>query len=331
MRLFTKIDLLLKNISNTLLLVLSLAIIISTIAVAIVLIPTKILAIVISSIGSILGALILSYTLNRVKEITKKDDEKNIKEKVLLEQKLQEYEKIELDLQNAQSEIDSLKSMKLNISAVSKILELGVAEAEMTSTHYKHKVLKRADSKIGRDEETEYLGILEYNYTAKLGVNLQNVRIRNINNDTIEVSGIKTENLGFKEQNAPDWKIREIRTKKTNSVFASDETIINIKDERLQELCDTQDKEVKAQINNGFELNNFNVYVTRYAQDFISLLLSPLNKYRINFVEEQNLNGKTIESYFFEHNNRIAEKIAKLEDSRRMKLLTFKKPINANQ
>jgi hypothetical protein len=313
--LFKIINKTLKKLSNLFLLMTALLIIILTVSLSLTIIPTKLLAVAITTIGSTLGGILVTYALQKQtnleveNQLENKEDE--IKEKLLFQQKLDLISSKELELENLQSEIESLKSTKLNVSSVGKILELGVAKATMNGTNVLIKKFPKEDSIIGRDIQEEYLGILDYTYTAKLGINLQNVRLKDIDKNTIEVSGLITESLGNKNE-ARKFRLAEIREIKFDSTFFDGSIEVIENSPKLSYEKDAHYDAMLARINAGTDLEQFHDYVLKYTQDFLELLLAPLKK-NIRFECQQNQEGINIETYFLEHNTQLNNDLSRLE------------------
>ena len=321
--LLKKLNLLFSDLSISLLLIIGISIIIVSFGLSLTLIPTKTLSMIVSSIGSILGTFVITLSLTKRDKVVVEEKRETIKKEFELEEKLKQIKSVEFDNENLRAEIEELKFKKLNVSSVERILELGVAKAKMRSYDYQLTTLKKEKATIGRDEELSYLGVFKYQYTAKLGIDLLKVKLKDIGDNTIEVSGIKAETLGFTDSNVTPI-LCEIRSNKTGSNLLGDECSILMKHDKLSYHKDSQRSRLDSFINNGADLSNFNQYVSKYTKDFLTLLLSPVGKH-INFVDTPSNDGENINDYFIEHNRRIEKEILSLNEKQKKNLLAHQK------
>jgi len=265
--------------------------------------------------GCFVGAAII--TMNILKIMAKKLEEEielkneEMTQRINAENRMEEFKKLEIERNNLHSEVNQLKNMKLDVNSITKIMELGVAKADISFTNFQNKIIKKEKSNFGRDEEVGYIGALHCSYVAKLGVDLTKIRISNSENGTIDVSGIETENLGV-TNSKKNWLLSEIRLRKHNGKLLDDDFQVCKSDELLAVHKERHQTNVEEQINNGVNLRHFDAYVTTFTKDFLSMLLKPLGK-EIRFLEDSNLDGLGITEYLICHNNETDEVIRGLK------------------
>lgn len=324
--LLEKLTAFVSKTSTMIMLTIGMSVIIGSVGVSIMLIPTKLLAVIAASVGTFMGTTIIASSMTKVMSQKLNDErqekEKEIRARVALENGIAKSAEIENERNNLQNEINHLKNMKLDVNSISRIMDLGVAKADMTFRDFKKVMLSKESSIISRDEIKEYIGLLECSYTAKLGVDLLKLKFSQTKDGYIEVSGLKSETLGILNRDIT-WLMKEVRTLKTNSKWLPESYEIEENGKNLIEQSDIQAKQIDAMIEKGANLKHFDDYIIKLAKDFIILLLVPLQK-EVIFVEQENYNAKELVHFLTENNNLIEEKMRILHTQSNNKILEMK-------
>ncbi|RLA82652.1 MAG: hypothetical protein DRG78_06600 [Epsilonproteobacteria bacterium] len=293
--------------------------IIVSVGISIAIVPTKLLSIFVATIGTFIGTSVLVSSMTKIisqkLELEQESKENEIRARIEIENKINESEEIQLERDNLKNEISFLKNMKLDVNSITRIMDLGVAKADMIFRDFRKETISKDSSRIARDEIKEYIGLMECKYTAKLGVDLLKLRFLKTENGIIEISGLKTETLGIKDRSTR-WLIDEVRTLKSNCSFLGDSYEIEKSDEILMNYKDHQSNQADKMINNGINLKHFDEYIVKLAKDFLELLLSPLQK-ELRFIETENKNAKELIHFLTDNNNNIEEEVKKLIENRK--------------
>lgn len=307
----------LKSTSMTIFTI-GIGIIIGAVSISLILVPTKLLAVIVAAFGTFVGSTITASSMTKIisrqLEEEQKGREQEIKARLEIEERLSNSEKIEMERDSLQDEITSLRNMKLDINSIKPIMDLGVAKAKMTFRDWHKQTISKESSWISGEEIKEYIGLLECTYTATLGVDLLKLRFFENEHGQIEISGLKTETIGIKNR-THNWLIKEIRTKQKKSKFW-DTNAIEKEDSELIEYSDQQSNRIDKTIENGINLKHFDEYIVQLARDFVILLLKPLNK-KIIFIEDDN-GGEELIHFLNKHNEVINDKIDELRYNKRV-------------
>lgn len=317
-----------KKVSFIVILFFGLAIVIASVAFA-VYTPTKLLAVIVASIGCSIGTFIIAQIITKLTAV-KLDEERQIikaeeRKRSELERKIKDYSQIETERDYLQAEIERHKRMRIDVNSYRAILKLGVAELDLQITDFKEKQIEKYERdewyKVGRTETREFIGVLDYQCRANFGVDLTKLRFRDVTDSKLEVSGLESEFQGMKDQKK-DWKLREIRVHKTAGTVLPDDYQV-LKEERgLLDMCDSQENDLINRINNGVNFKNLDSQITNMATTFIRLLLAPIGK-EIVFEKQRNLEGRGFIEFLEFNNIRLEKRIKELEDKKnRYRLLT---------
>ena len=318
-----------SRISTFTIFFIGLAVIIASVLFSALYIPIKVLAILAASVGSSIGSGVIALTIPKLTAILLNEERKKIQEEVTrrakIEEKLKSFSKLESEREKLQCEIERQKRMRIDVNSYRAILKLGVAELDLDVTDFKRETLTedKQDSwyQLGREEKTEYVGVLNYKFKAFLGVDLTRLRFLDKENDTLEVSGLESEFQGMKDQKK-EWLLREIRTHKFEGSILPENYEILSKDGHLVDNSDKQENELTDRINEGINFKNLDDHIIKMATVFISLLLKPLGK-SITFETSQNLDGVGFIEYLEFHNIDLDKRIKFLEDEKAKILLLF--------
>ncbi|MDR2926321.1 MAG: hypothetical protein LBU76_10325 [Azoarcus sp.] len=123
---------------------------------------------------------------------------------------------------------------------------------------------------------------MTHDIVAKFGVDLKSIRISNSKqySDAIVVSGIVSKFLGT-AKNDPKWEVQEIRRITANGNESP--TKVDIMDSKqhqklIIEYMQESQKLYQQRLNQGLETTFMDESVIKLAENFIRLVLPPLNK-----------------------------------------------------
>jgi hypothetical protein len=270
-------------------------------------------------LGGILGALMAAFGgagLHIVYSAIMSASSPSGKE--VTEYKLQQVtdENMRLALENMQkqAEIERLERMKIQVDSASPILKLGLLAVTMTSNDF---LRKPVDSKTGEEgipffkrgvvEDTEYLGLQQVTMDVNLGIDLKQVKVEERDN-VLYVSGIKSESHGISNRDTK-WLMKEIRRKRTVS-GKQESYVVDNSDTRLTDLVLAQERGLDKRLNQGLEFVEHDKTIRRFAEGYIELLLSPLQK-KIVFLEQGEESGEPVplQQFMEQHNKSIDHQI----------------------
>jgi hypothetical protein len=191
-------------------------------------------------------------------------------------------------IEGLENTIRNLESTMFNVQGFEKILELGLLETNLKQPTIIRKRFNEnySDGMIfgigAGGEYYEYLEVMTHDIVAKFGVDLKSMRLSNSkqHSDTIVVSGITAKFLGT-TKNDPNWEVQEIRRIKLGS--SKDPEKIDIMDSKqyqkliIEHMQESQ-RIYQQRLNQGLETTFMDESVVKLAENFIKLVLAPLNK-----------------------------------------------------
>jgi len=214
-----------------------------------------------------------------------------------------------IEVQRLNESIKQLESTQLSMQSFQRILELALLETNLKQT------MVRKD-RIG---DVRGLGLLGYNWdevlviinhdiTAKFGIDLNEVRVARLNENTVVVSGIRSKYIGTSRY-MPETILSEMRRVDSqggilrggsidggaiNSVRVYDDRD-NIR--RAAQLTDEFRTGFQRRLSDGLELGFMDDAVTQLAQNFMRVMLAPLYGNNIRFDNAQRPDALPIMEY----------------------------------
>ncbi len=197
-----------------------------------------------------------------------------------------EQKKKEAEIQSLKEEIELLKSAQLSMQSMKGICEVALLETALRQIDVQKSPLNaRKGAGILADTIIEEsLVIQAHDINAKFGVDLQEVKVKE-DGDTLFISGIKSKYIGS-DKNITTHILSEIRKVETKG-SATTTTIFNSSADkelaRKKEIA--AEKNFQERLSKGFELSFLDEAVVKLAENFITAILTPLDK-KITFVAE---------------------------------------------
>jgi hypothetical protein len=240
-------------------------------------IPHKSIAVILQTIGCCILMMPVMFGLNNYVSSKAGKIEQTLNER----NKIREQERKIIELENT---IRQIESTGFNLQQFQKILELGLIEATLKQTVLSKTIFDNTHRSIfpGGYFDWEYLGVMTNNITAKFGVDLKLVRLWNSNEKekTIMVSGISSKFIGTSEYSTTQdvSEVRKINLNGKNEVI--DVQIDNSRSAKdvLLEYERKMQNSYQERLNKGLETDFMNETVEKLAENFIKMILAPLQK-----------------------------------------------------
>ncbi|MEJ2486544.1 MAG: hypothetical protein P8Y68_12495 [Anaerolineales bacterium] len=315
-----------KNIYLALLLVAGVAIVIGSIFLAQTFVE-KSTAILVASIGSVLGTVVFAFTLpsvigSKVKEGVQQFEDQ-IEENLQLAQEVKDLrqaeedhldEIISLEKEKAvlQRELEKQKNMHIEIDNIRPIEKVSFIEVNSMITDVLLKEIENnPPESIRKGSVQEYLGILDTRFKANLGVDMKKVGLRIDELGKVVISGISSEFQGFYIEKE-DWKLYEIREKKWGGLLNPGESkkILN-RDERLAELTIEQRSSLMDRLSMGVDFSYLDESIRKITMEYLGVLLSPLHR-EITFVDRDDQPTLQLADFLEVHNTQVEKQMAYL-------------------
>jgi hypothetical protein len=214
-----------------------------------------------------------------------------------------------IEVQTLNESIKQLESTQLSMQSFQRILELALLETNLKQT------MVRKD-RIG---DVRGLGLLGYNWdevlviinhdiTAKFGIDLKEVRVARLNENTVVVSGIRSKYIGTSRY-VPETILSEMRRVdnqggilRGSSVDGGAINSVRVYDDRdnirrAAQLTDEFRTGFQRRLSDGLELGFMDDAVTQLAQNFMRVMLAPLYGNNIRFDNVQRPDALPIMEY----------------------------------
>jgi hypothetical protein len=209
-------------------------------------------------------------------------------------------------IEGLENTIRELESAMFNVQGFERILELGLLETNLKQTTITRKRFNEKYNTglvfgIGAGGEYyEYLEVMTYFIIAKFGIDLQSIRLSNLqhHSDTIVVSGIVPKFLGT-TKNDSRCEVREIRrvTVDGNQNQTKIEIIDSMQYQKIiNENMQESQRIYQQRLNQGLETTFMDEFVVKLSESFIRLVLAPLNK-NITFSDRERDDGIPLLTY----------------------------------
>ncbi|GBU21833.1 hypothetical protein R80B4_01735 [Fibrobacteres bacterium R8-0-B4] len=275
----------------------------------------------------------LSRKKNLMEKERKIEDLKRAKA-VLEKDKAENEAKIAImtkDIADLKKQISILEHAQLSVQSFERILELALLQTNIkqslvrlvpTGDTKQNTWKDKAKTLTLADYSNEYaLIIINHDIDAKYGVNLNDIKISKIDENSAVVSGIHPKFIGA-SKNKNDVLIQEIRRTNHKDSILSNDVILN--DDRSKEyarvLARKIENEFQQKLSEGAEFAFMDTAVIQLAQNFIKVMFAPLYK-NISFEDKDRPNSLPIMEHLRKELADVDKQIKKLNDDD--KTLTF--------
>lgn len=285
-------------------------------------------AILVASVGSVLGTAVFAFTLPAVIGTKVKEGvqlmEDQMEENLQLVQELKDLRQTEeehldeiitLEKEKAilQRELEKQKSMHIEVDNIRPIEKVSFIEVNSMITDVLLREIENTPPDTMRKGlSQEYLGILDTRFKANLGVDMKKVGLRIDEHGKVVISGISSEFQGFYVEKE-DWKLYEIREKKWGGLLNPGESKkILSGDERLAELTIEQRSSLMDRLSMGVDFSYLDESIRKITMEYLSVLLSPLHR-EIIFVDGDDQPTLQLADFLEVHNNQVEKQMAALQ------------------
>ena len=291
----------------------------------------------IAGLGCGIGMSILSLVIPKLGGIRVEQERASIVAEALRQaqtkQALARLEKLEIEREKIQDEVERQRNRRVDVNSVQPALELGLAKLEIRGTDF---IIKKIQEKaslmdIWRGDKKDFVGAIQYKFSASFGVDLGKLRFTDLPNGQLQISGIYSEFQG-KKNDEFITALAEIRHHRTK-----DQVLSNISGESIDILSSHQIKkggtsdfvshmeehlkELQSRINQGMEFKHLDDYVVKMAKEVLRVMLMPIGK-EITYADTANEIGKPLLDYLKYNNQLVDERLQLLTEQKRALILT---------
>ena len=275
--------------------------------------PSKELAIAVAITGTFLGTALLTWSLSKLVSRTQGEQTPRDLSRSEVRGRLQAAEQgrqaAELQAREAAREIARLESMRINVAAFRPILNLGLLEVETHITDFQRRIIGDAKEEVWwrNGYRQAYVGVVRIPVKAHLGVDLQQVRVREAAGNRLILVGLRMVTVTDTAQGAT-WLVDEIRTE-----YLKDRQAVKFKgdarDPRAKEFSREQELQVRARLKQGQDFKVFEAGLLRAAEQLLRVLLAPLQK-EIAFESDPSPESQELLAYLGTHNRELESRLA---------------------
>ena len=181
-----------------------------------------------------------------------------------------------IEIKALDDNIKLLEHTQLSVQSFQKILELALLQTELKRTVVKKEPIGRLEEGWGIRANYYYdeiLVVLTHDIIAKFGVNLNEIRVTKINENTVAVFGIRSRFIGA-SRNVINTLVSEIRRVNYKSGVVDSVDILN--DRRGEANARERSYQIELQTRLNEEFRFMDDTVIQLAQNFIQVMLAPL-------------------------------------------------------
>ncbi len=324
----------LRKVSWTALLLAGLAVAVTTTASSL-LIPIKIVAVIVASIGSSIGTAIVTLVIPKLTGLKLEQARDALRQEaskhLAAEAELAKLREMRIEYRQAKEEQLRLRRLRIDVSRIHSLEELGLAGLPIEATHLVRKTLKESED----EGTTEYVGAFHISALTKWGIDLKQVRIRELGGGRYEVSGISCVHLGSKDEKT-SVLLSEVRDRKTTATgilgvgkrfgLGKRIDVVEVRSSRgaidgvnwavgsieAQPHEEELRKDLLSRVMSGALSPESALIVQRLGERWLRNILAPIGR-QIVFAEQANPEGRGIAEFLNAHNQEIDRRIAALE------------------
>ena len=301
-------------------------------------IPTKLLAVIVSSIGSCAGAGIIALTIPKLVGVRLAEDKEKIVQKELkiiqAEEQVKRVQELGLEKEKLLAEIERHKNMRVDVNAYRNILKLGLSQFDIDTYDFKQEVIEEKDRSHvldpRRSVKREYVGVIRHKFKAMFGVDLSKLEFSELSSNVLQISGVTSEFQGLiPDLNENPRKLAEIRVRKyseNSSDFCLMDSYKIISCQGLksstkdgitdyEDFADRQEREFLQRFTQGLVFQGLQNHIIQMAEEFLRLVFQPMGK-TIQFVDSIPSGGKGFLEYLEARNRQIENQIQNLVEKK---------------
>ena len=217
-----------------------------------------------------------------------------------------EWEYAELKIKH-----EVLEQAKSRIQGFRNIMELALMQAQLKNTLVRIEPVTPLRRGLGINADIyqdEVLVISPYNFNAKFGVDLNDVKVTKNNENTVTVSGIKPKFIGVDKYEFTNM-VREIRRVDYKYKVRIKEVIQKDRQHSIlaNNKADEYRKDFEKTIGNNLDFAFMNDIIIQLAQNFVQIVLYPIN---VLFDETEQPKALSLFDYISSEYNEIEKEIS---------------------
>lgn len=256
--------------------------------------------------------------------VTQIENESLKKENLEKENKILEQE---LKLGNLNKEISLLKASQVSAMQFEKIAELALTKANIEQTKVWHELIgeeKKGKGIIADFYDDKILVVNTYDIDAKIGIDFKNIKVKKINKNKIQVTGIVPKYVGASKI-VKDNIIKEIRRNNYNKDGTLTGTIVENKAESIRNADSYEakfDKEYQKSLENIENWSFLKDAVVSLGENFVTMIFGGIYK-EIEFVDSSDETFLPMETYLLkeianstEESNKLTDLLPIIEDAK---------------
>lgn len=225
------------------------------------------------------GAMVIFYGLYYAFLRTKDQEIENLRVKL---------ENEETQLSNVKSENSELRNRKLNLSAVKQILDVGLFEIDTNFTRTWNEEME-----VDNQKKVQFIGALKVNMTAKYGVDLKELKIKQTDSDVF-IGNMELKSLSFTDLDY-DWVISEVLEHKKPYLGQSHRRTNPILELEGNKIKERLQKKIHEEVKNGPEEVNAVIGILKKQLTHSVASLLGLQDKHVHFVQEIDSDFKALE------------------------------------
>ena len=185
-----------------------------------------------------------------------------------------------IEMESLNDNIKLLENAQLSVQSFERILELALLQTNIQQTLVRKESINEPVSGWGLRAQYYYdevLVVISHDIDVKFGVNLNDVKISKIDENTVVITGIRPTFIGT-SRNITNTILKEIRRVNYRSGVLSSVDIQNdnLARERADRYADTYENEFQQKLSEGIAFSFMDDAVIQLAQNFIKVMLAPL-------------------------------------------------------
>jgi len=238
---------------------------------------------------------------------------------------------ITIDNAALKDQISTLEHAQLSVQSFDRILELALLQTNIQQSFVRQEPIGEPQKCTVLDLGCDYyinevIVIIDHDIDAKYGINLNEIKISKIDENTAVVSGIRPKFIGA-SKNKSDIRVQEIwRRNYKNDVWATtDIKNDNTNKERARGYARKYENEFQQKLSEGAEFAFMDTAVIQLSQNFIKVMLAPLYKKNIIFDNNARSNSLPIMEHLQKELANVNDRMNKLIADNQNRVLASEK------
>jgi hypothetical protein len=252
------------------------------------------------------------------------DEQKKLSDRLRkdLSKQLQENEDLQLQMAN-------LKATQMVATSWQQNLQMVLLEVNHTISDWRERHTQSSESStLSRGKSHIYRGLLDKTFTAKLGFNLERLRVHVPNGSSTLLITLPEVDLVGVSNIQTVWRHKHLEVSLAKSSIRSGERQIHDEHPDLNQEAEEQARILESRVNAGGNLQYLHPAVQELAKRILRLILGPIHS-RIEFVSELSADGTTLTEYLHHRHKEAEERIKQIESQQQQLLEQLDQPIKA--